>query len=261
MVKIIAYSIILIITIISIYASIKMYKKAETITEKTLYILFIFVILVPIAVYFLDKYDVPTKIGYLNNINSNRWFNFISTYISSIVGTIVSGVILVLITMKQIQIQIESNNNDKRIQNSPILDYSLCVANDKNFKYYHDVVLKESGKKYYIRFKIENIGLNHCRNLSFKIKVDDEDDHEFSLNKKQSFLKKDNFVELDLVFNLDFNKEDERNITITAYFEDMLNNKYEQIIKSKLYFTKKGLRKAINVGEVVIDKEKLIKNK
>lgn len=258
MVKIIAYSIILIITIISIYASIKMYKKAETITEKTLYILFIFVILVPIAVYFLDKYDVPTKIGHLNNINSNRWFNFISTYISSIVGTIVSGVILVLITMKQIQIQIESNNNDKRIQNSPILDYSLSVANNANYKYYHDVILKESGKQYHIRFKVENIGLNHCRNLNFKIKIDDEDDHEFSLNKKQSFLKKDNFVELDLVFNLDSNKKVERNISITVTYNDMLNNKYMQNIKSKLYFTRKGLSKTINVDEIIIEQEKLI---
>ena len=258
MVKIIAYSIILIITIICIYASVKMYKKSETVTEKALYILFIFVILVPIANYFLDKYDIPTKIGYLNNINSDRWFSFISTYISSIVGTIVSGVILVLITMKQIQIQIESNNNDKRIQNSPILDYSLSVANNTNSKYYHDVILKESGKKYYIRFRIENIGLNHCRNLSFKIKIDDENDREFSLNKKQSFLKKDNFVELDLVLNLDPNKEKERTITITSNFDDMLNNKYKQNIKSKLYFTERGLSKTINVDEIVIDKEELI---
>lgn len=257
MIKIVSYSIVILVLIICILESIKMYKKSETLVEKALYILFMFVIFVPIIIYFLDRYNIPTKFGYIKNLDSTRWFDFFSTYVSTIMGTIVSCVILVLITFKQIKVQIDSNNNDKRIQNSPVLDYSLFVANNTKCNYNHEVKLKEDGNQYHIYFNIENIGMNHCRNLSCKIIVDKEEDPEFFLNKKQSFLKKEEKVVLDLIFTLDFNKKDNRNIKIIVHYEDMLNNKYEQILKSKLFFNKDVKR--INVDDLAIENEQLIK--
>lgn len=259
MIKFISCLVVLILSIVCICLSIKMFKSSKTIIEKILYLLLLFIYFVPIIIYLLDRYDIPSKIGYTNSVDISRWFDFISSYISTIVGTIVSGVILVLITIKQINIQIESNNNDKRLQNSPILDYSLKIANNSKYDYYHNVKLKENGKEYHIYLKVENIGLNHCRNLNFKIIVDNENDPEFSLNKEQSFLRKDNSVVLDLIFNLDYKKRNERSLTIIITYEDMLNNRYEQIIKSKLLYNDKDeYGKKINVGELVIEKEKIL---
>ena len=262
MIKIIISIIILIISIFCLIASIKMYKNSKTIAEKVLYILFLFVYFVPIIIYVLDKNNIPTKLGYTSKIDVERWFDFISTYVSTIVGTVVSGFVLVLITMKQINTQIESNKNDKIIENSPILDYSLTESNNSNYKYYHDIFLKEPGKLYMVRLKVENIGLNHCRNLNFKIIIDNKEDREFSLNNKQSFLKKDETIEINLNFNLDSKKKKNRNICIIVHYEDMLHNEYEQELKTSFSFLNSGdYKEKLNIGDLIIKEEKLLNKK
>lgn len=260
MLKIIISFVITIISVICIISSIKMYKNSKTVVEKALYILLLFVYFVPIIIYVLDKNNIPTRLGYTTKIDVERWFNFIITYVSTIVGTVVSGFILVLITIKQINVQIDNNKNDKRIENSPILNYSLIENGNSNVKYSHNIFSKENGNVYIVRFVVENIGLNHCRNLMFKIAVDNEEDKEFSLNEKQSFLKKGDYVEINLNFHFDANKKKNRNICIAVYYEDMLHNKYEQTIKTRFSFSDQGeYRKRMKVGDLKIENEVLLK--
>ena len=160
MVRVLSFIIIIFITIFSIYKCIKMYKESKSLVERTLYILFLIVYFIPIIIYYLDKYDIPTKFGYTKGIDTNRWFDFISSYVVGIVGAIISGAILILITLKQIRTQIDNNNDDKRIQNAPIFDYVLSNKITANCKYNHEIKLKEDGELYHVFFKIENIGLN-----------------------------------------------------------------------------------------------------
>ncbi len=115
-IKIVSYIIVLIITIVSVIQGVKMYKESQSPTERVLYILFLFIYFIPIIVYLLDRYNVPTTLGIANGINMNRWFEFISSYIIGIIGAIISGVFVILITLKQIKTQIESNKEDRELK-------------------------------------------------------------------------------------------------------------------------------------------------
>lgn len=258
MIKVLSYIIIIVITVVSIYGCVKMYKQSRSLVERTLYILFLIVYFIPIIIYYLDKYDIPTKLGYTNGIDTNRWFDFVSSYIVGIVGAIISGVILVLITLKQIRIQIENNNDDKRIQNAPIFDYVLSNQITVNCKYNHEIKLKEDGDLHHVFFKIENIGLNHGRNINILIKVDDEIDRDFSLNRYQAFIRKEEFVWIDLIFRLDVNNENNRKIVIEVYYDDLISNRYVQKINANFKTIKDNSKSTrFDITNLAIEQEKL----
>ena len=231
MIKVLSYIIIIVITVVSIYGCVKMYKQSRSLVERTLYILFLIVYFIPIIIYYLDKYDIPTKLGYTNGIDTNRWFDFVSSYIVGIVGAIISGVILVLITLKQIRIQIENNN---------------------------EIKLKEDGDLHHVFFKIENIGLNHGRNINILIKVDDEIDRDFSLNRYQAFIRKEEFVWIDLIFRLDVNNENNRKIVIEVYYDDLISNRYVQKINANFKTIKDNSKSTrLDITNLAIEQEKL----
>ena len=258
MVNIIILIISLILTGLLIYYCVRMYKKSNGLVERVLYIVFLIVYFIPILVYYLDKYDIPTKIGYFNSMDTNRWFDFVSSYLISIVASIISGAILVLLTIRQIKIQIDNNNDDKRIQNAPIFDYELC--NDKNVicKYNHGVDIGEQGNQQHIFFKIENIGLNHSRNINILIKVDGKKDRKFSLNGYQSFIRKNEFVWIDLIFSLEREKKSKRRVTIEVYYDDMINNKYVQRINA-IFDIENDKNEIIVITDFNVNNEELIK--
>ena len=176
----------------------------------------------------------------------------------SIVASIISGAILVLLTIRQIKIQIDNNNDDKRIQNAPIFDYELC--NDKNVicKYNHGVDIGEQGNQQHIFFKIENIGLNHSRNINILIKVDGKKDRKFSLNGYQSFIRKNEFVWIDLIFSLEREKKSKRRVTIEVYYDDMINNKYVQRINA-IFDIENDKNEIIVITDFNVNNEELIK--
>lgn len=255
MVNIIAWILVLIITGLMIFYCIRMYKKSNSLVERVLYIVFLIVYFIPILVYHLDRYDIPTKIGYFNNIDTNRWFDFFSAYLISVVASIISGAILVLLTIRQIKIQIDSNNDDKRIQNAPVFDYTLSNSIVASCKYSHSIEIGEQGKHQHVFFKMENIGLNHSRNINVLIKADGKKDRKFSLNGYQSFIRKNELVWIDLIFSLDRNKKSKRKVTIEVYYDDLINNKYVQKINA-LFDLKND---KIIITDFNVDNEKLIK--
>ena len=258
MVNIIILIISLILTGLLIYYCVRMYKKSNGLVERVLYIVFLIVYFIPILVYYLDKYDIPTKIGYFNSMDTNRWFDFVSSYLISIVASIISGAILVLITIRQIKIQIDSNNDDKRIQNAPIFDYALSNNLLASCKYSHSIEIGEQGKHTHIFFKLENIGLNHSRNINVLIKVDGKKDRKFSLNGYQSFIRKNEFVWIDLIFSLDRNKKAKRKVTIEVYYNDMINNKYVQRINA-VFNLENDKNEKIVITDYNVDNEELIR--
>ncbi len=77
---------------------------------------------------------------------------------------------------------------------------------------------------------MENIGLNHSKNINILIKVDEKEDRKFSLNGHQSFIKKNETVCIDLILTL--NNNNHRKIIVEVYYEDLLNNKYMQRINT-----------------------------
>lgn len=261
MINAISWIVIIILSIISIIFAIREYKKTKNVVEKVLYLLLLMIYFVPVIIYYLDRFDLPTRFGYANNINTDRWFDFFSSYITSIIATIISGIILVLITLKQISIQIENNNDDKRIQNAPIFDYILSNNLVVNCKCNHRIVLKENGAIHHVFLGLENIGLSHSRNIKFLIKVDNESDKKFSLNDYQSFIKKDEHVWIDLVFNFDENNRKPRNIVIEVYYDDLIGNRYMQKIKANFIISDNAANsRKIDITDFLIEKELLLED-
>ena len=71
---------LIILTLIFVIKMIVEYKKSKSIDEKVLFWGVGIVVFFPITFFYLDFYNVPSKIGWINNINSNEWLNIIFTY-------------------------------------------------------------------------------------------------------------------------------------------------------------------------------------
>ena len=98
---------IIILGIIAYFCYIN-YKKCKNDLEKTLYILLFLVSMVPIAIYYLDRYNVPTYLGWNINVNSQNWLAFLANYSAGIISSVISAVVLVIVTI----LQIKKNNED-----------------------------------------------------------------------------------------------------------------------------------------------------
>ena len=83
-------------------------------------------------------------------------------------------------------------------------------------------------------------------------------DRKFSLNGYQSFIRKEEFVWIDLIFRLDVNNANNRKIVIEVYYDDLINNRYVQKINANFRIEKddrKNIR--LDITNLVIEKEKL----
>lgn len=213
----------------SIYYVIKNIKRAESFFEKTFILLYLFVYSVPATLYILDAYNIPTKLNIFSKVNMGKWNDFMGPYITTIVGNIVSGAILLLITRWQIGKQIESNNEDKRIQNAPILKYNITNEYIEGSEEFH--LLNGINKKthpYNIFLNIENIGLNHARNFKIDIYgINNKRLKTYTNDNNQSIIKKDENIKIDLIIDLEKN-EKSKIIKLYVFYDDFLKNKYRQ---------------------------------
>ena len=109
------------------------YKKCKDDLEKSLYILLFFVSMVPIVIYYLDRYNIPTYLGWSVNVNSQNWLGFLANYSAGIISAVISAVVLVIVTILQIkknnEDNIERDKENLRVQNMPILKYSIDTEN------------------------------------------------------------------------------------------------------------------------------------
>ena len=129
MLKIVLYIIGIIIEIAIVVFSMsrlyKQYKDSKTIDEKVVFFLFLFIFASPLIIYYLDRYDVFSKLKWIENIDSDRWFNFLATYVSSILGALIGAVVLIIMTKHQMDRQDEKDKEIVRINNMPLLTYKL----------------------------------------------------------------------------------------------------------------------------------------
>ena len=249
-----------------IFIYIRMLKSSKSFTEKFLKILSGFVLIVPFIIYFIDRNNIPTKYGYTNYVNLDRWYNFISQYVTNVIGAIISGVILFLITCKQIRSQIDSNNEDRRIQNAPILKYDITNLK-KNCDY--DELTFGKGEIYNLYFEIENCGLNHARHLKFELYIENKKCIDSHIKSQQSILKVAEKISFNFVINFIYNKENaetnRKKAQIVVYYNDLLNNSYIQKINLILCVTNyfdfgKHGGYQLDIAKVNIEDEILCKN-
>ena len=247
---------------ILVFIYIRNLKNTKSVSERVVKILLLFVLTVPFVVFLLDKYNIPTKCGYTNHVDSDRWFSFVSQYVSGIIGTILSGCILFLITRKQIESQIYSDNENKRIANAPVLKYNIT---NQKIKCDYDEFTFGEGRPYNLYFEIENCGLNHARHLKFELYIEGKKRIESHIRQQQSILKKDERITFNLVIDSAYDKENielnRKKAQIVVYYKDLLNNSYIQTINLVLCMTNYSGNKfggyECDIVKVEIDDESL----
>jgi len=266
-VKIVVFTIIVLNFICSINKLYKEYKKSETIDEQAIFWVVVIIFGTPLLIYYFDLYNWPSKIGWVNAQNSIRWFEFITAYLSAIISALIGAVVLIVMTNKQINLQREKDNEDMRIQNLPLLTYEIS---EERLEEYHTVYLvngnSESNRNYNLYFTIQNLGLNHARNVSCAVYENGIKIFKSMLKLNQSIIKKDKSVCLNLIFNYNYESNSNKNykeIDIEVFYEDLLNNCYSQKIKNYLEITNEAGSKyggyRFYIIDSVIEKEKLLK--
>ena len=165
---------ILIVFIIVLYK--KGYKNYKDEFSKLLYCLLLNSIIFLLIVYYLDRFNVPSILGYTKNTNSSDWINILTNFFITIISTLLSSIILLKITFKQLEEtrkdNIELNNENHRIQNAPLLKYNFTLEHlegvfTENQKWIlinqNDINQHKDALEFVI--SIGNIGLNTARNV------------------------------------------------------------------------------------------------
>ena len=112
------------ITIIAVVRIYKEYKEYKKMRLEILFWLVAVIVFVPIIIYYVDRSDLLSKCDWFKNSDSDRWFEFITTYFSSISGATIGAVALVIMTNKEMNVIRENDAEQRRISNLPLLKYS-----------------------------------------------------------------------------------------------------------------------------------------
>lgn len=233
MINIMVTILLIALTSLMIYYIYREYRKSETIDEKVTIWLIILIVAVPILVYYIDRYNLISKLGWLENSNFERWFSFFATYLSSLISAVIAAVVLIVMTTHELNLDREKNQFDKRIQNAPIFKYEISnLQVPADFEY--QILNKVDGNAYNLYLNIENLGLNHARNIEFEVNdgiIKKSQKFRFDM---QSFLRKDDNKTVRFIFDYKYDSEQTKSntkkITVGVSYQDLLNNTYYQEI-------------------------------
>lgn len=215
-----------------------MYNTAKTFTEKILILLLLLVYFSPLALYYFDRFDIGGKI--FSGVDMKRWFDFASTYFSTIIGAIVSGVFLLLITRLQILEQRKDNLENTRIQNLPLLSYKI-IKSIEDFP--NEIIDKKmcfffgTADHLDLYIKIDNLGLGTAKKIGLRSSFNDFydnsvryiDDYLSILGPKDSII-----IKISITFDYKNILNDFFNYRIDVSYEDLLGFEYTQGIDLSL---------------------------
>jgi len=255
----------ILILIIKLY-----YKKCKTGVEKIVLILYGITYFTPILIYYLDLWNIPSLLNLTNNINTQNWLSFLSSYTSSIVSTILGVTASIYLALYQIRKNNESNEKrDKenlRLQNMPLLTYKIETT---GYEYHESDIYRliksncdeKTSILYDLFISIKNIGLNNVKRIIADVETS-------VLNNTERIIGKDTLTPVEKnetlteyrYFNLDSGKEYEMKLKV--YYQDVLQNWYCQIVDVSYNATKihEGSN-SIGVVKYKVNEEVLIDSK
>ncbi len=254
----------LIVLAFSYYFCIKFYNKCENQFEKIFYILFVVMETFIIVLYYLDRYNVPTLLGWNQNVDTQNWLSILSEFGTSVMVEILGGVILFFVTIMQINRTLEDNRNrdkeEKRINNLPLLKYSFYdqLFVDTNKKVLETKI--DNGVLDEIILGIKNIGMNTVRKCYINIGCDIlKRDFCFELSQ-QSSLEKSEEKTIKFLMYLTPNEFD---FTFKVYYQDLTFNWYMQKFKLEyqLLPISNGSFSHFSIKKVIIEDEIKLKAK
>lgn len=213
------------------------YKKCKTGIEKVVLILYGITYLTPILIYYLDLWNIPSLLNLTNNINSQNWLSFLSSYTSSIVSTILGVTASIYIAITQIRKNNEDNEKrdleNLRIQNMPILKYSFNSENSGVNELENLIITNiDDGIPYNFNIYLKNVGLNTIKNIKVDFKSDLINHSKERILGKETLevMEKGEEKEINRFFTLK-QSDVPYKIIVIVYYEDVLSNWYKQEIQ------------------------------
>lgn len=245
--NVILFIITMIIIGLTLYFIGRSMRKSNDLVEKICYIVLAVVNSTFLIIYYLDKFNIPTELGWNVNVNTQNWLSFIVTYATSIISAGIAALVSVFITIYQIKKNNEHNEKrDKenlRIQNMPMLKYEMKTSSNRDdykIELEHLIVSncnEKSMTTYNLFILIKNIGLNNVKRIII--------DMESSMMKKIYRILGDNNVvplekneEKEIFRYFALEREKEYLIKLHIYYEDVLQNWYYQVIEATYDATK-----------------------
>lgn len=251
---------IIIEIVIIIFASLKLYKEyrlSKTIDEKVLFFLIACIFLVPLLIYYIDIYDIPSKLNWNKNSDTERWFNFLATYISSIFGAVIGAVALILMTIHQMDRQDEKDKETLRINNMPLLSYEISKNDGETNLENLFITNCEKGNSVDFELKIKNLGMNAIKKAFIEFSSIDFSSSYYNWLASGGCIDKGDSIKIYRYLEI---SEGKHLINATIYYCDLINNWYSQTViinlESTNQFDKNGC--IFNFG-IVIEDEKFIK--
>ena len=257
----ICYLIMIVILIIYLYLIV---KDNKNILEKFIAFILAVVLFVPMFIYYLDLWNIPTYLNLTHNIDTKQWLQFIWDYGATMISTFVATFTSIGIMFYQIK----KNNEDiekrdienLRIQNMPILKYTIDTY--KEVPSDNLLITNVDGdgiKTYNLSIDIKNIGLNSIKQIKIKIEEKELNVNGYLYgNNGIEVLEKGDSVLLQRYFRLEGNNK-EYNFKMIFTFQDIIDNWYEQVIDIK-YIATNYCCEGKYIGEIdyTICKEKKI---
>ena len=250
--------IIILITIILSLKIYKEYKLSKTIDEKIVFSLSLCIFLVPLLIYYMDIYDIPSKLKWLKENYSERWFDFLVTYISSIFGAIIGAVALVLMTRHQMDRQDEKDKETMRINNMPLLSYEINQNNGESNIENLFITNCKTGNIIDFELDIKNLGMNSIKKAFIEFSSAVFNSPYYICLADGGCIEKGKNVKIYRYLELPVGKYI---INATVYYCDLINNWYSQKIAINLEPTNVyDSTKHYSNCYLVIEEEKFIKD-
>lgn len=244
------------IVVFLIFHLYKQYKSCKTIDEKTVFFLLISIVAVPLTIYYLDRYDIFSKLKWIDNLDSDRWFNFLATYLSSIFGALIGAVALILMTIHQMDRQDQKDREIVRINNMPILTYRIEKnIGEVNLENWLPTNCKK-GKSIDFELTIKNVGMNAVRKSFIVFSSQEFSNSYHNKLENNGCIDKNETITIYRYLELSNGKH---TINFTIYYCDLINNWYSQNVKLNFeitnYFDKNG---NIYIPSMIIEDEILL---
>ena len=261
--NIILFIITLTIICLTLYFIYKSTEKSNSLVEKISYIILATVDSAILIIYYFDRFNVATELGWNTNVNTQNWLNFIATYTTGIISAGIAALVSVFVTIYQIKKNDEENDKrDKenfRIQNMPLLKYDCVQERNASVKLTQlDTNIEENkGVTQQITLSLKNIGLNSIRKYYMKIESNILKRKYIFEIAKESVIEKGQEVIIPFVLRL--KTEEIYNFKITLYYQDLVFNIYEQdvILEYKLFSANDGLNHYYDYKFMVQDEKQI----
>ena len=231
--NIILFIITLTIICLTLYFIYKSTEKSNSLVEKISYIILATVDSAILIIYYFDRFNVATELGWNTNVNTQNWLNFIATYTTGIISAGIAALVSVFVTIYQ-------------IRNASVKLTQLDTNIEEN-----------KGVTQQITLSLKNIGLNSIRKYYMKIESNILKHKYIFEIAKESVIEKGQEVIIPFVLRL--KTEEIYNFKITLYYQDLVFNIYEQdvILEYKLFSANDGLNHYYDYKFMVQDEKQI----